>query len=44
MCRQPMLKDLVYRLKFDTKLLEEHPEKKELLERRIQRHKDDGSI
>ena len=41
MRRQLMLKDLVYRLKLDTELLEKHPEKKELLKRRIKRHKDD---
>lgn len=41
MRRQLMLKDLVYRLKLDTELLEKHPEKKELLKRRIKRYKDD---
>ena len=39
--RQPTLENLVYRLKLDTKLLEKHPENKELLEMRIKRHKDD---
>ena len=32
---------LVYRYRLDKELLGKHPENKELLERRISRHKDD---
>lgn len=38
---KPMLKHLVHRYKLDKELLEKHPENKELLERRIARHKED---
>lgn len=38
---RPMLKHLVYRYKKDVELLEKHPEYKEMLERRIERHKQD---
>ena len=37
----PMLKHLVARYRVDTELLKKHPEHKELLERRIERHKND---
>lgn len=33
MRRQLMLKDLVYRLKLDTELLEKHPEKKRVVKK-----------
>lgn len=38
---QPTLENLINRLKLDKELLEKHPENKELLEKRIKRHKDD---
>ena len=37
----PMLKHYVARYKMDKKLLEKHPEHKELLEKRIKRHEQD---
>ena len=37
----PKLKHYVARYKMDKKLLEEHPEHKELLEKRIKRHEED---
>lgn len=39
--RKPTLKNYVNRYKMDKKLLEKHPEHRELLERRIERHKND---
>ena len=38
---KPTLKNYVARYKLDNRLLEEHPEHKELLEKRIERHKQD---
>ena len=37
----PRLKNYVARYKMDKKLLERHPEHKELLEKRIKRHEQD---
>ena len=37
----PTLKNYVARYKMDKKLLEKHPEHKELLEKRIKRHEQD---
>ena len=37
----PKLKNYVARYKIDKRLLEKHPEHKELLERRIKRHEKD---
>lgn len=37
----PTLKNYVARYKLDKELLEKHPENRELLERRIERHKQD---
>ncbi len=37
----PTLKNYVARYKMDKKLLEKHPESKELLEKRIKRHEQD---
>ena len=39
--REPRLKHLVARYRMDTELLKKHPEHKDLLERRIERHKND---
>lgn len=36
---QPTMEQLQHRLTTDTELLRKHPEHKELLERRIERHK-----
>ena len=38
---KPTLRNYVARYKLDKELLEKHPEQKELLERRIERHKQD---
>lgn len=38
---EPTLETFVTRYNKDMKLLESHPEQKELLERRIERHKQD---
>ena len=38
---EPTLKNYVARYRMDTELLKRHPEHKELLEKRIQRHKED---
>ena len=38
---QPTLENLVNRLKLDKELLEQYPEDKELLEKRIKQHKED---
>ena len=37
----PTLKNYVARYKMDKKLLKDHPEHKELLEKRLQRHEKD---
>lgn len=37
---EPTLEQLRYRLEYDMKLLEKHPDKKDLLEKRIARTKD----
>lgn len=39
--QSPKLKHYIARYKLDIKLLKEHPENKELLESRIERHKND---
>lgn len=38
---EPTLKNYVARYNMDKKLLEQHPEKKEMLEKRIKRHEQD---
>ena len=38
---EPTLKNYVARYNMDKKLLEQHPEKKEMLEKRIKRHEHD---
>lgn len=37
---EPTLKHLANRVRIDTRLLEKHPEQKELLEKRLQKNKN----
>jgi len=41
MIKKPDLENYIARYNMDTRLLKEHPEKKELLEKRIVKHKED---